>query len=283
MAAGRNLEGAAGSIAPSCATPGMEAQGAAARGAAAQGAAACATQPTRAPEYAHATCNLTTALGAPGIATATPAIAAGMRTIAARGSAGLAPGGATQGTAEVGMESHGTAVPSTPGVSHGRANPAHGTALPGTAWTIVPICIPRGDVTGRSVFPTRKANTLPGAEGRLARPGISAAVSSRRTTIFGPGDPTVWLMIRCAGHDEALLDSFHTPPAWRFAGTVAPTTTLMRVAATRIPHFLHRAQKCCRKAGVVGSTKSQSLEPPESSWPQQVEGSLRLRVGIASH
>ena len=130
MAAGRNLEGAAGSIAPSCATPGMEAQGAAARGAAAQGAAACATQPTRAPEYAHATCNLTTAPGAPGIATATPAIAAGMRTIAARGSAGLAPGGATQGTAEVGMESHGTAVPSTPGVSHGRANPAHGTELP---------------------------------------------------------------------------------------------------------------------------------------------------------
>ena len=82
MAAGRNLEGAAGSIAPSCATPGMEAQGAAARDAAAQGAAACATQPTRAPEYAHATCNLTTAPGAPGIATATPAIAAGMRTTA---------------------------------------------------------------------------------------------------------------------------------------------------------------------------------------------------------
>lgn len=130
MAAGRNLEGAAGSIAPSCATPGMEAQGAAARDAAAQGAAACATQPTRAPEYAHATCNLTTAPGAPGIATATPAIAAGMRTTAARGSAGLAPGGATQGTAELGMESHGTAVPSTPGVSHGHANPAHGTALP---------------------------------------------------------------------------------------------------------------------------------------------------------
>ena len=123
MAAGRNLEGAAGSIAPSCATPGMEAQGAAARDAAAQGAAACATQSTRAPEYAHATCNLTTALGAPGIATATPAIAAGMRTTAARGSAGLAPGGATQGTAELGMESHGTAVPSTPGVSHGHANP----------------------------------------------------------------------------------------------------------------------------------------------------------------
>ena len=120
MAAGRNLEGAAGSIAPSCATPGMEAQG----------AAACATQPTRAPEYAHATCNLTTAPGAPGIATATPAIAAGMRTTAARGSAGLAPGGATQGTAELGMEAHGTAVPSTPGVSHGHANPARGTALP---------------------------------------------------------------------------------------------------------------------------------------------------------
>ena len=58
----------------------------------------------------------------------------------------------------------------------------------------------RGDVTGSSVLPTRKANKLPGAEGRLARPGISAVVSSRRTTIFGPGDPTVWLMIRCAGH-----------------------------------------------------------------------------------
>mmetsp|Transcript_23892 Transcript_23892/g.80690 ORF Transcript_23892/g.80690 Transcript_23892/m.80690 type:complete len:314 (+) Transcript_23892:433-1374(+) len=253
----------------------MEALGAAAWGAAAQGAAACATQPTRA---ALATCNLTTAPGNPGIATATPAIAAGMPTIAARGSAGLAPGGATQGTAALGMESRGTAVPSTPGVSRGHANPAHGTALPGTARTIVPICISRGDVTGRSVLPTRKANKLPGAEGRLARPGISAVVSSRRITIFGPGDPTVWLMIRCAGHDEALLDSFHTPPAWWFAGTVAPTTTLMRVAATRIPHFWHRAQKCCRKAGEVGSTKSQSLEPPESSWPQQVAGSLRLRV-----
>ena len=111
-------------------------------------------------------------------------------------------------------------------------------ASPGTCrcrWTIVPICIPRGDVTGRSVFPTRKANKLPGAEGRLARPGISAAVSSRRTTIFGPGDPTVWLMIRCAGHDEALLDSFHTPPAWRFAGTVAPTTCSRGVAGVSKP------------------------------------------------